>query len=123
MGCETIVQVFFHMLLNIKLYHWETIIFARHKASDDLHGELSDLIDTFVEVYMGRYSRPEFKSSFDIKVKQLDDSNVTDVLNEYIKFLKYELPKYVKESDTDLLNIRDEMLSNLNKTLYLFTLT
>lgn len=122
MGCETIVQVFFHMLLNIKLYHWETLIFARHKASDDLHGSLSTLVDTFVEVYMGRYSRPEFKSSFDVKVKQLDDSNIKDVLNEYIKFLKYEVPKYVKESDTDLLNIRDEMLSEFNKTLYLFTL-
>jgi Family of unknown function (DUF5856) len=122
MGCETIVQVFFHMLLNIKLYHWETNIYARHKASDDLHGALSTLIDTFVEVYMGRYTRPEFKNTFDVKVKQLDDLNIVDILNGYIKFLKYEVPKYTKESDTDLLNIRDEMLSEINKTLYLFTL-
>lgn len=53
MGCETIVQVFFNMLLNIKLYHWETRIYARHKASCDLHSSLTDLTDKFIEVYMG----------------------------------------------------------------------
>lgn len=122
MGCETIIQVFFHMLLNIKLYHWETVMFSRHKASDDLHGSLSDLIDKFIEVYMGRYNRPKFKSSFDINVRQLNDSNVVKVLQEYIKFLKDDLPLNLKESDTDLLNIRDEILGEFNKTLYLFTL-
>ena len=122
MGCETIVQVFFHMMLNIKLYHWETFSFARHKGSDELHGNLSELIDKFVEVYMGRYKRPEYKTSFNVQVKQLNDENVVDVLNEYVQFLKYELPKYLKESDTDLTNIRDEMLGEINQTLYLFTL-
>jgi hypothetical protein len=122
MGCETIVQVFFHMLLNIKLYHWETTSYARHKASDDLHSGLSGLIDQFVEVYMGRYRRPEYKTSFRIQVKQLDDTSILNALSEYIAFLKEEVPKYVSESDTDILNIRDEMLGCFNKTLYLFTL-
>jgi len=122
MGCETIVQVFFHMLLNIKLYHWETVIYARHKSSDDLHGNISELIDKFVEVYMGRYSRPEYKTSFNINVKQLTDDNIVEVLEEYIEVLKYDLPKFLKPSDTDLFNIRDEILSEFNKTLYLFTL-
>ena len=122
MGCETIIQVFFHMQLNIKLYHWSTDVFNRHKSSNDLHNSLLDLTDKFIEVYIGRYSRPEFKSSFEIKVKQLNDLNIIDVLHEYIKFLKYEIPKYIKEHDTDLLNIRDEILAEFNKTLYLFTL-
>ena len=124
MGCESIVQVFFHMMLNLKLYHWETVKYARHIGSDNLHGALSTLIDQFVEVYMGRYSRPKFKTSFNIEVNQYDDENIIPILNDYITFLKEELPKYLKKdgSDTDLLNIRDEMLSELNKTLYLFTL-
>jgi hypothetical protein len=28
---------------------------------------------------------------------------------------------YLKESDTDLLNIRDDLVGQINKTLYLFT--
>lgn len=121
MGCETIIQVFFNVLLNVKLYHWNTTNFARHKASDELYGSLNESIDKFVEVYMGRYSRPEFKT-FDVKVKQLNDKNVIEVLDDYIAFLKYEVPNHVKDTDTDLLNIRDEMLAEFNKTLYLFTL-
>lgn len=122
MQCEEIIQVFFHMLLNIKLYHWQTLSFARHRASDELHSSLLDLIDSFIEVYIGRYSRPQFKNAFDIKVKELDSDSFVDLIKEYIKFLKYKVPKYIKESDTDLLNIRDEILSHFNKTLYLCTL-
>lgn len=122
MGCETIIQVFFNILLNIRLYHWSTTSYARHTGSGALYDSLNGLIDQFVETYMGRYKRPEFKSSFNIPVKQFTDSSIEDTLREYIQFLKYEVPNYLKESDTDLLNIRDEMVADLNKTLYLFTL-
>lgn len=122
MGCETIIQVFFNMLLNIRLYHWSTTSYARHTGSGALYDALGLLIDQFTETYMGRYKRPEFKSSFNVQVKQFHDSNISDALREYIQFLKYEVPNYLKESDTDLLNIRDEMVSEINKTLYLFTL-
>ena len=122
MGCEEIIKVFFNIMLNIKLYHWETKIFARHKASNKLHENLSESVDKFIEVYIGGYERPKFTSSFSIKVVQLNDTNIIDALNEYIIFLKYELPKFVKKSDTHLLNIRDDMLTDLNQALYLFTL-
>ena len=122
MGCESLVQIFFHMMLNIKLYHWETKSYARHKASDKLHENLSESIDKFIEVYMGGYSRPEFTSSFSVKVRQLDDFTIKEILNEYIEFLKHDLPSYLKDSDTHLLNIRDDMLAHINQTLYLFTL-
>jgi hypothetical protein len=122
MGCESIVQVFFNILLNVRLYHWSTTSYARHTGSGALYDTLNELIDTFVETYMGRYKRPEFKSSFNVPVKQFTDSNINDALREYIQFLKYEVPGYLKESDTDLLNIRDEMVGEINKTLYLFTL-
>jgi hypothetical protein len=43
---EQLIKVFFHMTLNIKLYHWQTTSFARHKASCELLESLTDLIDT-----------------------------------------------------------------------------
>ena len=118
---ESIIQVFFHMTSNIKLYHWNTMQYSRHKASDELHSALSSLIDTFVETYIGEYKRPQF--SFNIKVKLINDNSICELLREYIQFLKFELPKQLDKSDTHLLNIRDELLTELNKTLYLFTLT
>lgn len=122
MGCETIIQVFFNMLMNIRLYHWSTTSYARHTGSGALYDTLSLLVDKFVETYMGRYKRPEFKSTFNVQIKQFNDGNIVDALREYAQFLKYDVPKYLKDSDTDLFNIRDEILGEVNKTLYLFTL-
>lgn len=117
-----IIQVFFQMLLNIKLYHWETKIYARHVASDNLHGELSTLIDSFIEIYIAGMSRPKFTNGFTVSVKQLTDTTVIERINEYITLLKKDLPKILNKDDTHLLNIRDEMLAILNKTVYLFSL-
>jgi hypothetical protein len=123
MGCEDIIEMFFHMQLNIKLYHWQTMSYARHKATDDLLTNLSDLIDQFIEVYIGRYKRPDFEGGFSVDIEELSDENAKQLIENYIGAMKTRVPKYLKkESDTDLLNIRDEILSNLNKTLYLFTL-
>ena len=122
MGCETLIQVFFSMQHTIKLYHWQTQSFARHKATCGLLESLDPLIDSFIETYMGRYSRPSFGGGFDLKIKELNDEDAEDMLEKYIQFLKVEVPKNLKSGDTDLLAIRDEMLGILNKTVYLFTL-
>jgi len=52
------VHFFFTMKEQIKIYHWQTMTYARHKATDDVLKELDENIDMFVEVYMGKYGRP-----------------------------------------------------------------
>jgi hypothetical protein len=125
MGCENIIKVFFYIQHTIKLYHWQTKSFARHKATCDLLGSLNDLIDEFIEVYMGRYQRPDFgKNGFKLAIDQLSDldDSAPKTIQNFIDFLKNDVPKYLKPNDTDLFNIRDEIVGVLNKTLYLFTL-
>lgn len=110
------------MNLNLKLYHWQTKSYSRHKATCQLYDILSEKSDEFIEVYMGKYQRPEFKDNFTILIKELNDKNAKELLEEYVSVLKKEISKYIKQNDTDLMNIRDEMLSAINKTIYLFTL-
>jgi DNA-binding ferritin-like protein len=119
---ESIIKVFFHMTLTIKLYHWQTKVYARHKASDDLFNELQTLIDTFVEVYIGKYKRPEYNEKISITFQEVSDDDIIKTLNKYVSFLIKDLPQQLQTQDTELLNIRDEMLQLFNKTLYLFTL-
>lgn len=124
MGSESIIKIFFHMTTTIKLYHWQTLSYPRHKATCDLLAAILPLIDTFVETYMGRYQRPRFESGFKMNIQELkdNDDSAPSLIKDYIFYLQNDLPKYVENNDTDLLNIRDEIVSNLNKTLYLFTL-
>jgi hypothetical protein len=105
---------------QVKLYHWQTGSFARHKATDDLTATLDTLIDSFVESYMGRYGRP--KVSGTIKLHNFSESAAKTFVAQQTVFLTKVLPKKIASTDTDLLNIRDELLGELNKVLYLFTL-
>jgi hypothetical protein len=115
-----IVSTFFNMREQIKLYHWQTRSFAEHKATDDLIGKLDTNIDTFVEVYMGRYGRPVLKRT--LPVKNLTVTGIRGFINKSGEWLSFKLPRMVKKTDTDLLNIRDEILADLNQIKYLFTL-
>lgn len=124
MGCERIVQFFFHAVLNIKLYHWQTRRYPRHMSSDALFTALLESMDKFIETYIGRYKRPKFNEAFEVNVTQFSDDEIKDLLKEYVAFLTNELPQHLDiEADTDLLNIRDDILGTINKTLYLFTLS
>ena len=108
---------------QVKLYHWQTLSYPRHKATDDLVSSLDEKIDSFVETYMGKYGRPKLSGSrTTIHLRNFHDKQGPALLKEAIDWLTHSLPKRLKSTDTDLLNIRDEIVGDLNKTLYLFTL-
>ena len=107
-----------HMLTirnQVKLYHWQTGSFARHKATDDLTAALDTSIDTFVEIYMGKYGRP--KVSGTIKLHNFSESAAKSFVAKERKYLEVDLPRKIKKTDSDLLNVRDEILGNLNQFL------
>ena len=82
---------------------------------------LDDLIDTFVETYMGKYGK-DTEQNRSIDLYGYETSHPMPVIKFFEDYLSNELPQDLKEEDTDLLNIRDEMLALLNKTKYLLTL-
>ena len=106
---------------QIKLYHWQTREFARHTATDALTLALDTNIDAFVESYMGRYGRPTVSGS--IKLHNFSESAAKAFVMRETKYLEKELPRKIGKNDTDLLNLRDTILGDLTKVLYLFTLT
>jgi hypothetical protein len=116
-------QFFFTMREQIKLYHWQTKVYSRHKATDGVIDALDESIDKYVEVYMGKYGRMKVNaSSGTIQIRNLSETSIIKFIKNCINFLINDLVKKLKDTDTDLLNIRDEMLAELNQLLYLFTL-
>lgn len=108
---------------QIKIYHWQTLSFPRHKATDDLVGKLDENIDKFVEVYIGKYGRFNLTGKTSkIHIRNFQDKQAGQLLDDAISWMTNVLPKHLKHTDTDLLNIRDEIVGDLNQTKYLFTL-
>jgi len=108
---------------QIKLYHWQTKLYSRHKATDQVLDELDTNIDKYVEVYMGKYGRPKMTARNNtIKLVNLSEPSVVKFVKQCITYLTKTLPQELSESDTDLFNIRDEMKGDLDQLLYLFTL-
>jgi len=116
-----IITIFFNIRDQVKMYHWQTKSFSEHKATDDLVGKLDTNIDTFVEVYMGRYGRPVIKKT--LPVKNLTVTGIRAFIARSSKWLETSLPRMLKKTDSDLLNVRDEILADLNQIKYLFTLS
>lgn len=119
---KSLIEIFLQFPSQIKLYHWQTRSYPRHKASDDLFSGIQSLIDQFVETYQGKYQRIFLRNEGKIPVYDLTDNDIIKYIGEFKSFLQNDIFQVISENDTDLVNIRDEMLSLLNQTLYLFTL-
>lgn len=107
----------------IQLYHWQTRSHARHVAAGQLYEKLIGLTDEFMEVFMGRHNRIRLSGKTGIPIVSLDSRTAENYLKDNIAFFS-NLENFLPElkRDTDLLNIRDAIVGELNRTLYLFTL-
>jgi hypothetical protein len=108
---------------QLKIYHWSTIVYARHVASDSFVNSLSEKMDKFIETLQGNSGkRIGLSPSSSIQLRNETDKTIIDVLTDFRRYLVQDLGKMCK-NHTDLLNIRDEILGDVNKTLYLFSLS
>jgi len=119
-----LVKLFLEMLTTIKLYHWNTHSYSRHKATDELHEKLSELVDQFVEVMQGKMFTPNRIRTINSEILAYTPETkmkMVDKILFYIEQLQNLNNIFSTTKDSDLLNIRDEMLSHLNQFLYLFS--
>jgi len=117
--------IFLEMLLMVKLFHWKTHSYSTHKATDELYDKLNKHIDTFIEVLLGKTgSRIDLISNKNIKLIDLHSQEGLKKEIEYFKSYLVNLDEHKAMktmSNTDLYNIRDEILGDLNQFLYLLT--
>jgi len=118
--------IFLEMLLLVKLFHWKTYSYATHKATDELYDSLNGHIDNFIEILMGKSgSRIDLMSQKTIKLEDLQSkeklkAKITSFKGYLVGF--ENKPALKTMSNSDLYNVRDEILADLNKFLYLLTL-
>jgi len=116
------ISSLFRLQLTIKMNHWSTKYYHRHKITDKLHTNILSLIDRLVETFQGRYGKLSVNndtSSLMINVPLTTDDNFPKVLRD-IKDSMIQSVYY--KMDKDLTAIMDELLELIDTNQYLLML-
>lgn len=116
---DQIVANLIGMEQQLRIWHWQTKMYSRHQAYGATYNSLGELIDSFMEVYMGKYGRVEAPATIPLENMSND---VQPKIEQYVQSLTEITNSLDPVTDSDLLNIRDEMLALMNKLKYLLTL-
>jgi hypothetical protein len=120
---DTVVPVFFETELHLKLFHWQTPVYAHHKAVDSGLADLRNKMDEFVEVGLGKDPKRRLRvSTPNITLRNMNHKSIIALLRRFADFLEKRLPCLFPHESPDLLNLRDELLAATRRIMYLLSL-
>lgn len=107
--------------LHLKLYHWQTRSAPRHVAAENLLGKLQQFTDDVVEFCQGRHGiRIQFDSPKSIMLYNMVEGGKDKSVATLHSLL--EMLDELECDDEAIDNKRQEMLGEVQRTLYLFSL-
>ena len=119
---EDLIKKLVQIQLQWKFLHWQTFGDAKHRLYGEIYNGLGGFIDEFTEIMMGKYGRPEFEPEFVLTFQDISSLSMQNFMDGITEFFVEFSDQLDSRYDTDLLNIRDEMLGLINKSKYLLTL-
>ncbi len=115
---EQLMQFFFKHEIKMKMYHFQTKHYGAHKTSDKYLAQFLLDADRFMEVSQGAFGIIETKK-MKLEIVMESDESIDHHLDKFVKFLK-DIEKKIKDYP-ELLNIRDDLVSNAQQLRYLLT--
>ena len=112
-----LISYVMNLLGQIKLYHWATTSYAKHKALDELHSALSDKTDLLVESYIGKFKKQPLKTFTVHTMATSDTKGIEPFLEAERNTMEKLCKKFAKFPEFE--NILQEMMVEVDKTLYL----
>lgn len=111
------------MQANLKLFHWMTTSYPAHVATDKLIEAFNSIGDRFVETFIGKYGRPKLNKKNQAELLQLDEKSIVNYLHHIVTYMMHDINNFIKPTDVDLVNLRDEIIQAVSHTRYLLTLS
>ena len=106
---------------QLKLYHWQTTGYARHKAVDKFLKAYAPLVDRFVETYQGALGRRVRLGTHALQLNDMSHETAPHFVRLFARFLARSVTPAVA-AHPDLITIKDEILAHTHQLLYLFSL-
>lgn len=114
-------------MIQTKLLHWQCALYGQHKALDGLFESIVDLGDTLAESLMGKYGKPVLsENNLNIKLYNFENPSGGDLSS----FMDHLYKCYMEDcrsllepgTDSELINILDEIVAAVDQTKYLISL-
>jgi hypothetical protein len=120
-----VTAFFLCMAAQLRLYHWSTRTYARHRAAEELLEQVTDAADRMVEAMCSAGGRPRMAGQPPMRLLDLDDApggTADAYLEACERFMTQELPVLLGD-DSAMLSIRDDALSAVRRARYAFGLS
>ena len=112
-----LIKILLQFRMDVKMYHWQTKYFSKHKISDELLSSIDDISDKIIEVMLGKFNmRPNIDDT--IFISNMKDETFIDILNKNVILLE-KILNYIKF--VSFKSLIDELLVEINKVLYLMS--
>lgn len=109
--CALFAATLLHSATNTHFFHWETDSFSKHMALGAYYDGIVDLVDQFVEAYMGKYGKiTKFPNVYH---QPKEPISYIESLIRFVGEARQDLPQ-----DSELQNLIDEIADLLNSTAY-----
>ena len=118
---QEILERLLQHINQIRLFHWKTTSYARHKATDEYMEVVNPIIDHIIESLQGGRGK-RITNIFTTKYQSIQEDTVILYLETEKYWLENHMPILLDKTETDIFNLRDELLAALKRLLYLFTL-
>jgi len=109
-----IIEEFLTIQQNVRVYHWTTNNYNQHIVTGELYEKLDKLFDKFIETYLG-----ERKIKYSPITIQVKDNDIMHMLKRFKQFLMSDFDLVLT---VDLKNIRDDILGEINRFIFLLRL-
>ncbi len=117
---QTVYEKFVSLYVGLKGYHFTTKFYNRHRAIDKFMEQYSGLYDKFMESCMGHHGQMTLQS-YTLSIPTINDDNILEYLHQFLQYLLEYIGEHY-HNYPDLINIRDEMITEVEQLIYLLRL-
>lgn len=114
-----------HMLelyMLIRIHHWNSYSYSKHKITDNLYDDLSKHIDKYIEVMLGKKYILNQSALKTLNIPNVPINKLQKKIKNFIRELNIFHSKLEEETYNDIHGIRDEIIADLHKYIYLLSM-
>ena len=116
------VKLLLKLQNNVRLFHWNTVTYKNHIASDKLYEDIDTYVDRFIEVYMAKHGRLDHETKIQLNLDVLSDMQIIPYLKSVSNYLSNESFFGNFSHDPDLQTILSDIIESVNKAVYIMSM-